>query len=199
MEIVSASALASRPYSHAMIDIETTGLASDHSAIIQLTAVCFDLEGHQIDPDIFNQCLLVPPTRFWDEGTRNWWLDKPDTLKGIYERMRAPTDVMTEFYNWCGGQFCHMHFWSKPLSFDFPFVQSYCREFSPGAMPFDHRKGMDMRTFLRGYSFPKAPMNEYDVPFEGEAHNALYDTLHQIKILWKSIEHEKIRRSNPAC
>ncbi len=174
-------------YNDVMVDIETTGLSVDHSAIIQITAVSFDLQQRQIDHGFFNQCLELPPTRFWDESTRSWWLTMPDTLESIYRRMRDPATVMREFFDWCGGSNCGLTFWAKPLSFDFPFLGSYFREFGP-CMPFDFRRARDMRSFLGGLAYPAPAFNDGAVPFEGEKHNALFDTLHQVKCLFEATE-----------
>ncbi|HQT78200.1 MAG TPA: 3'-5' exonuclease [Rhodopila sp.] len=172
-------------FTDVMVDLETTGLAPDFNAVIQISAVKFNLDTHAVDTNFFNQCLSIPPTRWWDEGTRQWWGKQPDVLRGIYARMRSPATVMAEFYEWARDQ--ELRFWAKPLSFDFPFVQSYFREFGP-AMPFDFRKGRDLRTFMAGIAYPFAPFPEASIPFEGSVHDAIFDTLHQLKILYAAMD-----------
>ena len=170
-----------------MLDIETTGMSKDHNAIIQLVAVRFDPIAKTIDHNFFDQCMIPPTTRFWDDGTRDWWLNMPEILKSIYVRMQEPSVVMRNFYDWCGGAHNDLYTWAKPLSFDVPFVESYFREFGP-MMCLDHRRGRDLRTFLAGLSFPNPPMDDMAVPFTGDKHNALHDVLHQIKILFQGLE-----------
>lgn len=163
-----------------MVDIETTGLSPDHSAIIQITAIRFSLEPRTIDHGWFDQCLRIPPSRFWDQGTREFWIKHMPVFKAIQARMRDPREVIREFYDWAGGSQCQLHFWSKPLSFDFPIIQSYFREFEL-PMPFDFRKGRDLRTHIAAVA---PQFDERSVPFEGDVHNSLFDTLHQIKMLY---------------
>lgn len=174
------------PASYCCVDIETTGTSPDRAAIIQIAAVRFDLHARTIDHSFFNRCLTMPPTRCWEEGTRSWWLKNRPVLDGIFSRMEDHRQVMEEFFEWCGGAACDMHFLSKPLSFDFPFVSSYFREFGPGShMPFDHRKGRDLRSMLCCID---PEFQENTVPFEGPQHDALFDALHQIKVLFAATD-----------
>ena len=75
-----------------MVDLETTGTSPDETAMIQLAAVKFNLaEGTVDSTDMFNRCLSIPPKRFWDEGTRQWWgQQKREILLDIYARMEDP-------------------------------------------------------------------------------------------------------------
>ena len=175
-----------------MVDIETTGTSPDRNAVIQIAAVKFDPYEGTVDSDFFNRCLLIPPNRFWDEDTRGWWLKKPEILRSIFARMEPAEAVLRDFYAWAtaGESLC---FVAKPLSFDFPFIASYFTDFGGGLrMPFDHRKGRDLRTLLAGLSFPEAPFDERTVEFIGEAHDALPDTLHQVRVCLAAIEKRKL-------
>lgn len=176
-------------FDHVMIDVETTGISPDHTAIIQITAIKFDPFAGKIDDyeNWFNRCLSIPTTRWWDESTRRWWLTKPETFGSISARMEDPRQVMDDFYWAMGGSNNNLHFWAKPLSFDYPFIQSYLREFGP-AQCFDFRKGRDLRSFFAGLSYPDKPFDEKSVEFDGVAHDALWDTLHQIKTVFAAIE-----------
>jgi hypothetical protein len=173
-----------------MIDLETTGTSPEHTAIIQIAAVKFDITTGEISHDFFNRCLSIPNTRRWDEDTRQWWSKMSDQLRGIYGRMEEPAKVMEEFYWWLGGPSCQLHTWAKPLSFEFPFLSSYFKEFGP-AMPLDFRKGRDLWTFMDGLNFPYTPFNEKSVPFDGVVHDALFDTLHQVRLLFAAIDAPK--------
>jgi hypothetical protein len=168
-------------FTDAMIDIETTGLSPDRSAIIQIAAVRFNLETGAVDTDFFNRALRIPNHRHWDEGTRGWWLDqKREVLEDIYRRMEDWRVVMPAFFDWATtkGQ---LRFWGKPTHFDYAFIQSYFRDAELG-MPFHYRTANDMNSFLRGRYFPER-VPELQVEFEGDAHNAIFDALHQIKVL----------------
>lgn len=167
-----------------MVDLETTGLDPTDNAVIQIAAVQFDFAAGTIGK-VFDQCLELPPNRYWDEGTRTWWGDqKAGILSSIQERAAPPNFVIGNFVEWCreiaptGG----LRFWSKPLSFDFPFLSSYFRQYGY-ANPFFFRDAVDMQSFIRGMRrAPGAPAFDKEVLFEGSAHNALDDTFHQIRV-----------------
>lgn len=168
-------------YTDAMIDIETTGTLPDRHAIIQIAAVRFNLETGDVSTDFFDRCLALAPHRSWDEGTRHWWMgQKRSTLQGIFDRMEDPRKVFEEFCTWAypAGS---MKFWSKPSHFDFNFISSYCHDYGK-PNPFHFRVATDMNSYLRGLYAPNE-VPKLDVPFKGPVHNALYDTLHQIKVL----------------
>lgn len=182
-------------FTDVMVDLETTGTRPDDHAIIQICAVRFNIHTMEIDHSFFNECLLMPPTRHWDEGTRNWWSKRLSTLHSIQARMRDPREVIPEFYRWVTeGQSNEIRFWAKPLSFDFPFVSSYMNEFGP-AQCFNFRIARDLRTFMAGLTFPYDMFDESSVPFEGTEHDALFDTLHQIKVLFAAIKEAQCKSS----
>jgi hypothetical protein len=170
------------------VDIETTGTSPDRAAVIQIAAARFNLETQEIDHRFFNRCLAIPPTRFWEEGTRSWWMSHRDTLASIYERMEDPRTVMADFHDWVN-QVPGTHFLSKPLSFDFPFISSYAIEFGLGQNPFDFRRGRDLRSLI---SVIAPEFNERSVPFDGNQHDAMFDVFHQIKMLFKATEESPV-------
>lgn len=174
----------SRPF--IMVDIETTGTSPDRSAIIQLAAVRFEPGTRYISHDFFCRSLLIPPTRFWQEDTRSWWAQqRRDVLEGIYAQMEDPREVMVKFAEWVSHSSGDASFISKPLSFDYPFVASYSIEFGHGHMPFRHYLGRDLRSMIEGLV---PDFDEKAVPFEGAEHNALFDCLHQIKLLFAALD-----------
>lgn len=175
-------------YPDIMVDIETTGLSPDLSAVIQIAAVRFNLKERSVDSSsMFNRCLAIPQRRFWDEGTRQWWSEqKRSVLMEIYAKMQDPKEVMQEFVDWVGYTPEVPHrFWAKPLSFDYPFIQSYLTQFNiPN--PFHFRWATDQNSYIRGIA------NDVDVEqfktgdFKGDAHNALFDVLNQIDTLFQA-------------
>jgi len=176
-----------------MVDIETTGLSPDRSAMIQIAAVRFDLQTRDVDTNFFYRALAIPPWRFWDEGTWDWWnKDKADVLRGIIARMEDPKQVISEFSEWVApGGAPGPRFWSKPSHFDFQFIGSYCRDFDV-LMPFNFRKAIDMRSFMQGMAYPEAG-DDPQIPFSGTAHDALHDALHQIKMLFHFVDQKEGR------
>lgn len=173
-------------YTDVMVDIETTHTRPDLGAIIQIAAVKFSLWEQTIDTNFFVRSLDIPADRHWSEGTRDWWLDqKPGILQDIYSKMEPPEKVMNEFADWCY-PVGSLRFWSKPLSFDFAFVESYFHKYRI-LTPFDFRSAMDLRSFVRGLYFP-GPVKNIDIPFTGDAHNAIWDSLHQLKYLFCHVD-----------
>lgn len=164
-----------------MVDIETSGTLPDRAAVIQIAACRFDINTGDVDPNVFNECLSVPPWRHWDEDTRHWWMQqKQSILQGIFQRMRDPAEVMHEFVTWAG--YDNPRFWAKPLSFDYPFVASYCKDFGHH-VPFSFREAMDCRSYLTGLAHPLEYVSDKAIEFEGDAHNAIFDVFHQVKWL----------------
>lgn len=166
-----------------MIDLETTSTDPVHGAIIQLSAVRFNFDTGLVDPDMFDMCLDMAPGRFWDEDTRTWWLEKnADTLALIQSRAQNAAAVFHAFREWSwkpgsAGQ----SMWAKPSHFEFPFIQSYAKQFQV-TLPFHYQDAVDLNSFCRGIAHnPRLKPFEKTIPFEGTEHNAIDDVLHQIR------------------
>jgi DNA polymerase III alpha subunit (gram-positive type) len=180
-----------------MVDLETTGTSPDYAGILQLSAVKFNLEKREIGEQ-FDRCLLLPNSRFWQEDTRHWWgTQKVEVLSEILKRAEDPRTVMQAFADWCGySHYEPLRFWSKPISFDWPFLQSYLKMFEI-ANPFHYRNAMDLNTFMRGVTNRSWVTPEVEYEFVGDAHNAIMDSINQIGVLfaamdgkYKKVEHE---------
>lgn len=170
------------PYTDVMVDIETTGTQPNKSGMIQLAAVKFNLTEQTVSPNMFNRSLIIPPWRNWDEDTRDWWAKQPDTLYKIIAKSEDPKLVMTDFINW-SAQPTPLRFWAKPTTFDFMFVSSYARDFDL-PMPFSYRDANDMNSYLRGLYAPDEVDRSDEPDMNGTAHDAIFDVLHQIKVLF---------------
>lgn len=178
-----------------MIDIETTGTDAAHAAMIQLSAVAFDLDNREVHPKMFDQCLLMPKNRFWDEDTRNWWASQPPhILEGIWARMRDQRSVLLEFNTWLAevteGSTPIM--WAKPISFEWPFLQAYFRDYEV-ALPFFYSDCQDLRSWCRARGLEKL---DREVEVVGDAHNALHDVLHQINVLFSLLERTNVQQTS---
>lgn len=170
-----------------MVDIETGGLDIDHAPILQISAVRFNIKELTLDSNVFDMCLMVPSGRYWDEGTRDWWQGQPHVLEMIQSRARDPRTVLQKFAAWVR-EYDSPNFWSKPTIFDYPFIESYYKQFELTS-PFHFRNVIDMRSFMVGRHYPEeAPRWDKEIPFEGDAHNALDDVFHQIKALFVCVE-----------
>ncbi len=173
-------------YTDIMVDLETTGTQPDRAGILQIAAVKFNLQTREVCPVFFNQSLTVPPHRFWSTDTMAWWnTQKKGTLKEIMAQARPYREVINEFADY-SYQTQGLRFWSKPTTFDFMFLASYFAD--EGLInPFHYRIATDVQSFLYGFHYPKE-VPSVDVPMDGAAHNALADTLWQLKFLFAHLE-----------
>lgn len=168
-----------------MVDIETTGTDPGHNGILQIAAVRFNYERLEVGPS-FCAAMHLPYGRVWDEDTRSWWVRQGDTYERITANALPAEQVMPAFMDWAlqtGPLAGDDRFWAKPISFDYPFVQSYCRQFGLHS-PWHYRNAVDLNSFMRGLGKdPGAAPYEKNVPFQGEKHDALDDVLYQIRVL----------------
>jgi DNA polymerase III alpha subunit (gram-positive type) len=170
-----------------MVDLETTGTDPSHNHIVQLAAVRFNIETKEIDAkEMFDRCLLpVGSSRFWDESTRTWWSQqKAGVLDDILFRGEDPKTVLLAFTNFLARTRSPrpVRLWAKPISFEWPFLQSYMREYGV-EMPIPYWNCEDLNSFIDGRSRVYRSRKDFwaDIPFEGDQHNALHDCIHQIK------------------
>lgn len=172
-----------------MLDLETTGLDQQHNAIIQISAVKFNPVTQEVSTDFFDRCLLMAPNRYWEEGCRTWWLKgRVETLQNIMARMEDPVTVLKALDEWAGP---NPKMWAKPSHFDHSFLDTYYKQFGM-QIPFNFRECENLYSFMRARYWPE-PLPNFDqvVPFQGTMHNAIYDVLHQIKILFHVLEETK--------
>lgn len=172
-----------------MVDTETTGTDPDNNAMIQLSAVKFDLKTQSVQPypQMFDRCLTMPKNRYWDESTRQWWGKRPKVYQSIQMRAEDPAVVMKDFIDWVGFQNPGpVRFWAKPTTFDWSFVASYLRQFSL-EQPFHYRYAVDMNSFIRGLANDPELESHYVPSLGGDAHNALFDVLNQINQVFEAV------------
>lgn len=176
-------------YPDIMVDLETTGVDPARSNIIQIAAVKFNADTREVSGDTFDRCLMFMPNRFWSEDTRKWWMKQPEVLESIMNRMENPVTVLQAFREWIGFE-GGIRFWGKPTHFDFSFLQSYYSDLGQPP-PFHYRYANDMNSFIRGRYFPEEPPQwERILPFEGPAHDGIFDCFHQVKVLFKVLDKE---------
>ena len=173
-------------FDHVSCDIETTGTNPDQNAIIQIGAVRFDPRTGEIDHNVFNRCLRIPENRYWEESTREWWLtNPPHILESIFRRMEDPQKIMVEFLTWIRRDLRNTPVLvAKPVSFEHPFMESYCRQFEL-PKPWKYWEALDLRSFCHGRGMRYL---DQELPFDGDQHDALDDAFHQAKVLLECLE-----------
>ena len=166
-----------------MVDIETTGIDPSHSHVIQIAAVRFNVEEKTIDTnEMFDQCLrMEAPNRYWDESTRQWWASQnQDVYQSIMDRSDDPRVVISNFIDFILRTQSHrpVRLWAKPTSFEWPFIQSYWRQYGHRS-PLHYRNAIDLNSYItgRGHSIKEFWNTIEQV---GNAHDALSDVLTQI-------------------
>ena len=169
-----------------MVDVETTGTDLRTAAIIQLSAIMFNLSTGEIGPE-FDACLRVPlsDNYIWDTQTLTWWLrdtNRKSVFEGITARMEDPRDVIYSFIRWNRVNGSPTHFWSKPSHFDYNLLSKYFKDYG-FENPFKYWKARDMRSYMLGLVFPD-PLPDLRLN-SSDAHNALADVRFQINELIK--------------
>jgi len=175
-------------YTDIMVDIETVGTSPDRSGIVQIAAVKFNLAERTVCPQFFNMSLSIPPHRFYDEDTRQWWLrQKPGQLQDIMSKQQPWREVMMSFLEF-SRQKKSLCFWAKPTTFDYMFIQSYFND-AELPNPFHYNNVSDMKSYLKGLHHPH-PTPDLKIPTVGDAHNALNDVFWQLKTLFAHADYQ---------
>jgi DNA polymerase III epsilon subunit-like protein len=178
------------------VDLETTGTQPEHAGILQLAAVRFDYDTGEIDPGpnpMFNSAVQPLPGRLWDFGTINWWREEKGRLAHLGELMRTgrPANIVfPEFIDWIGHPSKPIRMWAKPSHFEQPFIESACKQMGI-TNPFHYRHCMDINSFIQGLrktAGVEAARGELELPFEGQQHDAIFDALHDLRVLLRARE-----------
>lgn len=168
-----------------MLDIETTGTNPFTNGILQIAAWKFDYHSGEVG-DCIDIATQVAPTRMWDEGTIRWWQEKPDRLAHLQELRRTGVPAAEGFQrlkDWIGSPKQAIRLWAKPITFEYPFLESHFNQLGI-QMPFHYRYCRDINTHIAALiGDPGVTTYSIDIPFEGMPHNALWDSLHDMRCL----------------
>lgn len=170
------------------VDLETSGVNSNDAGIFQIGAVKFNLFTGEVG-ETFKVSMKLPKNRYWEEGTRQFWASRYTLYNDIVKDSVDPEEGFKSFINWVNKENNeNIRAWSKPLSFDLPFIASYCEQYGI-ANPFKHWLHRDLRSFMMGVygeEMPKVTMKQGLVE-----HDALADALNET--LW-AIDTWKVRK-----
>lgn len=174
-------------YTHLMVDMETMGNSPD-APIVSIGAVFFDPSTGNTGAEFYRVVSLESSMSFGmkpDASTIQWWLKQSsearsailvDEAMGLLETLELLADFIAE--NAANGSHT-VQMWGNGCSFDNVILRrAYALTDTPFAVPF--RNDRDVRTMVElGKSVGINP--RYDIPFEGDMHNALSDARHQVK------------------
>lgn len=174
-------------YTHLMVDMETMGNSPD-APIVSIGAVFFDPSTGNTGAEFYRVVSLESSMSFGmkpDASTIQWWLKQSsearsailvDEAMGLRESLELLADFIAE--NAANGSHT-VQLWGNGCSFDNVILRrAYALTETPFAVPFWNDR--DVRTMVElGKSVGINP--RFDIPFEGDMHNALSDARHQVK------------------
>ncbi|XES12069.1 3'-5' exoribonuclease domain-containing protein [Citrobacter freundii] len=174
-------------YTHLMVDMETMGNSPD-APIVSIGAVFFDPSTGNTGAEFYRVVSLESSMSFGmkpDASTIQWCLKQSsearsailvDEAMGLLETLELLADFIAE--NAANGSHT-VQMWGNGCSFDnVTLRRAYALTDTPFAVPFWNDR--DVRTMVElGKSVGINP--RYDIPFEGDMHNALSDARHQVK------------------
>ncbi|ALD79345.1 MULTISPECIES: exonuclease [Citrobacter freundii complex] len=173
-------------YTHLMVDMETMGNGPD-APIVSIGAVFFEPSTGNTGAEFYQVVSLESSMSFGmkpDASTIQWWLKQSsearsailvDEAMGLLETLELLADFIAE--NAANGSHT-VQLWGNGCSFDNVILRrAYALTDTPFAVPF--RNDRDVRTMVElGKSVGINP--RFDIPFEGDMHNALSDARHQV-------------------
>lgn len=174
-------------YTHLMVDLETMGSGPD-APIVSIGAVYFDPSTGNTGAEFYQVVSLESSMSFGmkpDASTIQWWLKQSsearsailvDEAMGLRETLELLADFVAK--NSANGSHT-VQLWGNGCSFDNVILRrAYALTETPFAVPFWNDR--DVRTMVElGKSVGINP--RFDIPFEGDMHNALSDARHQVK------------------
>ncbi len=174
-------------YTHLMVDMETMGNGPD-APIVSIGAVFFDPSTGNTGAEFYQVVSLESSMSFGmkpDASTIQWWLKQSsearsailvDEAMELLETLELLSDFIAE--NAANGSHT-VQLWGNGCSFDNIILRrAYALTDTPFAVPFWNDR--DIRTMVElGKSVGINP--RFDIPFEGDMHNALSDARHQVK------------------
>ncbi|MDK2553441.1 3'-5' exoribonuclease [Citrobacter youngae] len=174
-------------YTHLMVDMETMGNGPD-APIVSIGAVFFDPSTGNTGAEFYQVVSLESSMSFGmkpDASTIQWWLKQSSEARSailVDEAMelRESLELLADFIAENAANGSHaVQLWGNGCSFDNVILRrAYALTETPFAVPFWNDR--DVRTMVElGKSVGINP--RFDIPFEGNMHNALSDARHQVK------------------
>lgn len=169
-----------------MLDLETTGVNPHVNGIVQIAAWKFDYLSGEVNPEPLNIPIQLASGRMWDFDTIQWWREskeRMDHLNWCRANGVPAREGFQMLFDWIGHARQGYRLWAKPITFEFPFLQSHFSQLDI-PIPFHYRYSKDINTWICALKGdPGATTYDIDLPFEGMKHNALFDSLHDMRCL----------------
>lgn len=180
---------------HLMIDLETMGNKPD-APVVSIGAVFFDPSTGELGQEFYCVVSLkssVNGGAVPDPDTIIWWLKQSSEARAAICDEENAVSLVTALSDL--NRFIRVNadpktvqVWGNGATFDNVILRaSYDRELVPCAWRFTNDR--DVRTIVElGRAIGIDPRN--DIPFEGDAHNALADARHQAKYvsaIWRKL------------
>ncbi len=183
-------------YSHLMVDLEAMGSNPD-APVISIGAVFFDPDTGQTGAEFYKVISLESAMAFGgipDAGTILWWMKQSSEARSalLVEDAIPLDDALLQFNDFISENSANgagnIQVWGNGATYDNVLLrQSYQRTTVPCLWKFWNDR--DVRTIVElGKAVGINP--RYDIPFEGEQHNALADATHQVKYvsaIWRRL------------
>ncbi|MCH2681979.1 3'-5' exonuclease, partial [Leclercia adecarboxylata] len=174
-------------FTHLMLDLETMG-KKPGAPIVSVGAVFFDPFSGKTGAEFYQVINLESSMSFGarpDASTILWWLKQSpearsaivvDDTVGLVEALEQFLDFVAE--NAANGSKT-VQLWGNGSSFDCSLLEASF-ELADTPFPIPHWNYRDVRTVVE---LGKAVglNSRYEIPFEGDQHNALADARHQVK------------------
>ncbi|WP_312189861.1 3'-5' exoribonuclease domain-containing protein [Leclercia sp.] len=174
-------------FTHLMVDLETMG-KKPGAPIVSVGAVFFDPASGKTGAEYYQVISLESSMSFGarpDASTILWWLKQSpearsaivvDDTVGLVEALEHFLDFIAE--NAANGS-KNVQLWGNGSSFDCSLLEA-AFELADTPFPIPRWNYRDVRTVVE---LGKAVglNSRYDIPFEGDQHNALADARHQVK------------------
>ena len=174
-------------FTHLMVDLETMG-KKPGAPIVSVGAVFFDPASGKTGAEYYQVINLESSMSFGarpDASTILWWLKQSpearsaivvDDTVGLVEALEQFLDFVAE--NAANGS-KNVQLWGNGISFDCSLLEA-AFELADTPFPVPYWNYRDVRTVVE---LGKAVglNSRYEIPFEGDQHNALADARHQVK------------------
>lgn len=174
------------------IDLETLSTRSD-AAIVSIGAQAFDRNTGEMGATLYYPVQLKTsiPVGHVDGGTLSWWMRQSAEARSVFEANGVPlATALHELTTFVSRQITDepgVKVWGNGATFDISILEHAYRSLSQGE-PWEFWDIRDMRTLVEAAE--ALGFNKRWVEFDGVAHNALADAIHQAKIIsmcWRGL------------